>query len=173
MLKVNYILFDAARMGEDMEEAKRKNPDHLSLYSGRSAVTLAPVAPYFFSFQTDTLFGQWYLEKGWGGAWGILLKSSYDKDELYKHFRKFLFVQIEQGEEFYFRFYDPHVLKIFFPTCDKDQILEFFGPVDYFITEGDSPEEGIKFWQQNGILQQRKLSVSEIFGEGVSATSEK
>ena len=49
-------------------------------------------------------------------------------------------VKTEDLQLLYFRFYDPRVLRIFLPTCDRKQIVEFFGPVQAFICEQD--EEG-------------------------------
>src|SRR5215211_2202012 len=109
----HYILLDAARMDEDMDTAQELNPHFDSLYRGGSKETLAEVAPYLFSFEKDTEFSQWYLENGWGDSWGILFSSKASFEECHKHFRKFLLVKNEKGDELYFRFYDPRVLKIF------------------------------------------------------------
>ncbi|MCW3105925.1 MAG: hypothetical protein JWQ09_431 [Segetibacter sp.] len=162
---ISYIILDAARMGDKIEEAKQKNTAHDSLYRGGSEESLSAVAPYIFSFTPNTDFSTWYMEKGWGGAWGVMVRSSCTFPELHKHFRKFLLVKTEEGEELYFRFYDPRVLRIFLPTCDKQQILEFFGPVDYFITEGEAKEEAIVFKQKNGELIEEKIPASKVFGE--------
>src|SRR5689334_9084653 len=116
---INYMLLDAARMGEIIEKAKEINPDFDSLYRGRSEEALALVAPYLFIFRQNTDFGKWYIENGWGNAWGILIRSHMNMQELHKHFRKFLIVGTEDNQELYFRFYDPRVLRIFLPTCNQ------------------------------------------------------
>src|SRR5438067_231696 len=72
----SYILLDAARMGERIEEAKELNPTHDSLYKGRGEEYLRVVAPYLFSFDQESDLGKWYLEQGWGDSWGILISSS-------------------------------------------------------------------------------------------------
>ena len=71
----------------------------------------------------------------------------------------------------YFHFYDPSVLKIFLPSCDKNQILEFFGPIESFICEGDTKEEAIRFWQENGELKQEILPVEKVFGNITTLTT--
>lgn len=162
---VNYILLDAARLEQRIDGAKELNENNQSLYKGRSEEDLSAVAPYLFTYETKTEFAKWFEEKCWGDACGVLVSSKFSFEEVYKHFRKFLLVKTEDGEELYFRFYDPRVLRIFLPTCDKEQITEFFGPIDYFITEGETKEEAIVFKQKNGELIEEKIPASEVFGE--------
>ncbi|HRO42951.1 MAG TPA: DUF4123 domain-containing protein, partial [Flavipsychrobacter sp.] len=79
---LNYILLDAARMGNKMNLAKEKNAQHDSLYRGGSEESLSGVAPYLFVFRKATDFANWFMEEGWGDAWGVFLKSSYPMQEL-------------------------------------------------------------------------------------------
>jgi hypothetical protein len=160
-----YIILDAARCGMDaigrVQELCKGQQDSLYLLNEENDY-LKEVAPYIFT--SDEGLSEWYHEKGWGDAWGVIIVANIGFDECRKHFRKFLKVQIEGGQEqLYFRFYDPRVLKDFLPTCDQKQILEFFGPVKYFIVEGNTRDEAIRFWQENGLLKQLTVSANEIF----------
>jgi hypothetical protein len=146
-------------MGRRMEEAIAKNPVHECLYEGNSRKTLSPVAPYLFTFATDDPFAQWFWDEGWGKSWGVLLRSPSSLEELYRHFRKFLMVKTEEGKGLYFRFYDPRVLRVFLPTCDAQQVSEFFGPVEQFYMEGASPGGAIQFRQVRGILKEEAAPV--------------
>jgi len=146
----------------NIEEAKKLNPEFLCLYKGKSEQDLECVAPYIFTFKQNSPFANWYYENGWADAWGILLHSAYSLEDLHKHFRKFLMVQTEDKEEMYFRFYDPRVLRIFLPTCDKDQLKEFFGHIiNYFVVEGDE-NIAIKFWLENYQLKSNHINKDEI-----------
>lgn len=160
--QINYILLDAARMGETIEIAKEINPDFDSLYRGRSEESLAVVAPYLFLFKQNTEFGNWYIENGWGDAWGILIRSYLPMPELHRHFRKFLIVGTEDEQELYFRFYDPRVLRIFLPTCDQQQLREFFGPIEYFIMEDEDKDWAIRCWLENGHLHSVRIPLDEL-----------
>ena len=93
--------------------------------------------------------------------------SEHNFEDCWKHFRKFLIVKTEDGKELYFRFYDPRVLKIFLPTCEKDQMIEFFGPIERFIVEGDNRKDALELAQRNGILQKRKMSATEVLEQMV------
>ncbi len=157
-----HALLDAARLGHQIEEAKTRNKTHDSLYRGGSQESLSGVAPHIFRFAYPTPFSTYFLKKGWGDSWGILIKSSWPLSELHKHFRKFLLVKTEDGEELYFRFYDPRVLRIFLATCDAAQIREFFGgAIDFFIAEDEDPDYALRFFHQNGILKTERFSVRD------------
>jgi hypothetical protein len=153
-----FILLDAARMEAEIDSARSMNPNFDSLYRGQSEEALASVAPYIFQAEREGEFERWYFDTGWGDAWGILVFAEEDMKTLHKHFRKFLMVQTEDGEELYFRFYDPRVLRIFLPTCDKGQLQEFFGPVNAYICEDEDPAFGLVFTLQDGRLVKDRIS---------------
>lgn len=158
----NYLLLDAARMRSEITVAREKNPGHLSLYKGETAVRLSGVAPYIFPFDASSPFGKWYLENGWGNSWGIPFRASGDITELQKHFRQFLKVQTEFGKELIFRFYDPRVLRIFLPTCDPWQLKEFFGPVQFFLIEDEEPGFLKQQSVVNGVLKIQRTQIDPI-----------
>jgi len=172
MARNKYVLLDAARMEQLIADAKIMNPEHDSLYRGQTEEELAGVAPYIFTLPERSEFLSWIYANSYGRSCGVIFTTGINLEESWYHFRRFLLVKTEDGQELYFRFYDPRVLKIFLPTCDKDQILEFFGPVQHFIVEGDSKEEAIEFSQINGELKQRIIPVEQVFGEVITSKTE-
>lgn len=118
-----------------IQEAKTLNPNHSCLYEGDSANFLGAVAPWLFEFREGSEFAKWVAENAGRKSWGIFFRSDDEPIKLYKHLRKYLIVQNESGGELYFRFYDPKVLGAFLPTCDEQQLVEFFGPIKAFIAE--------------------------------------
>jgi Domain of unknown function (DUF4123) len=157
---MEYILLDSAQMGVYINAAFNLNKKFDSLYRGQIQTSLSLVAPYLFSFDENREFSKWIISN-WGNSWGTIVGSNWDFETCWKHFRKFLIVKKENKEEFYFRFYDPRVLTIFLPTCDRNQVIDFFGPIDYFIVEGTSKNEGIEFTHHNGNLKQEKIFITE------------
>ena len=157
-----YFLLDAARMEDEMVEARRLNPTHISLYRGEPVEALASVAPYLFGSNRGDEFEQWFFEKGWSDNWGVIVCSGEEMKYLHKHFRRFLMIRTEDDEQLYFRFYDPRVLRSFLPTCDRGQLKEFFGPVDYFLCECPDPAYGIICSLNNKELLIEKVSKEEI-----------
>ena len=155
-MNANYCLLDAACMQGEIEKAQLLNGEYDSLYRGKSKQELSQVAPYIFKYQNETPFSEWLFAEGWGCSWGIFFYSELEMEELCRHFRQFLLVQTEQGEELYFRFYDPRVLRIFLPTCDKLQLQQFFGPIDYFVLEAEDAGQAIVFSLKEGLLHTEK-----------------
>jgi len=163
-----FLLFDAARAkNSNLQKATEKNSYAISLYRGRSEEVLASVAPYIFPFPHSNEFSDFIFENGWGNSWGVIVYSSQSIEDIFVHFRKFLMVKTEGGKELYFRFYDPRVLKMFLPTCDKDQITDFFGPIEKFIVEGDTKESAVSFFHKDGLLKQEPVNVAGFFGTTV------
>ncbi|HXB07036.1 MAG TPA: DUF4123 domain-containing protein [Puia sp.] len=162
---LNFMLLDGARLHEALDEAMEINKSGQSLFIGKSQQKLSSVAPHLFSLEESGDTVNWFWLYGWGNAWGMLFSSERSPEECVRHFRRFLIVKTEEGKELYFRFYDPRVLRIFLPTCDKNQVLEFFGPVDYFLVEDEDKEYAIQFSHQNGTLKQHRFKAADIFSE--------
>lgn len=156
----NYILLDAARMNGEIEKAKELNPEHICLYEGDSERFLGAVAPWLFEFKEDSAFAKWIAEEAHANSWGIFIRSQAEPNDLYQHLRKFLLVATEDGRELYFRYYDPRVLREFLPTCDKAQLISFFGPIEAMMAED---ENGLLVeYAMSGDLLQHKPTEKEI-----------
>ena len=158
-----YSILDAARIFGELDTAQKLQTNFLSLYMGQSEELLSSVAPYLFSYQPESEFGKWLLEKGWGNSWGMFVETHVTLEDLRKHFRKFLLVKTEDGKELYFRFYDPRVLRIFLPTCDEQQLKDFFGPIKMFAMENEDPAFAIQFDLVEGKLLSRKMSKEDFW----------
>jgi hypothetical protein len=64
--------------------------------------------------------------------WGIFVMTKADPETLRVHFRRFLVVQLPDGEHWYFRFYDPRLLPVYVGKCNEWELEKFFGPVRGF-----------------------------------------
>lgn len=159
----NYILLDAARMDDAIDKAHELNKTGKTLYSAKNQNTLLNVSPYLFNYESETEFSKWHAVNGWGNSWGVYILCFSDFESLHKHFRKFIIIKTEDGEEMYFRFYDPRVLRVFLPTCDVDQLKEFFGPVKAYLMEDEDSEFGLIFTlNESNILVTQQISKDEF-----------
>ena len=116
-------------------------PEYLCLYAGELAPDMAEVAPYLISLHRGDAFTEWLLSEGKGKSWGIFITANVAIQALYRHFRRFLMVQTEDGEKLYFRYYDPQVLRVYLPTCTDEELDQVFGPVQGFACAGESASE--------------------------------
>jgi hypothetical protein len=81
----------------------------------------------------------WIRGRLWSDPWGVFAVTDADLGTLRRHFRRFLRVLDPSGQQMYFRYYDPRVLRAFLPTCSPGQLREFFGPIKaYGIPDADS-----------------------------------
>jgi hypothetical protein len=160
------LLLDAARLGENIDEAKNRNALYISLFKGRrDEKALHRVDPYIFTMQPNTEFSNWFSSTGWGNSWGILFSTAnFTLDKLFKHFQKFIVVQTEEGEKPFFRFYDPRVFRIFLPTCDTQQLKEFFGPIQQFICEDEDASFALIFSFDGKRLITERVDAKTVFG---------
>ncbi len=161
--KATYVILDAARMDEKIESSFQKNRDHLCMFSGKGEEYLKSVSPYLFSFPAESEFSKFIIEEGIGNSWGVFLHSRNSFSEIFKHLQNLLVVKTADGKEMYFRFYDPRVLRVFLPVAYKEQLKEFFGPIEYFICEDEDPEFMLIFSLVNGSLEIKKEITKRYF----------
>lgn len=131
-----FALLDGARDPRIRDHVKSCGEPFCSLYDGDE---LADFAPHLVRLERSGLLAL-LAKEGWGQSWGIYLSSLSSLDELREHFRRFLVVDAEEGRKYYFRFYDPRVLRLFLPTCVGEETRQFFGPVNRFLLEAETPE---------------------------------
>lgn len=154
-----HFLLDAARLGGNIHEAKELCSEHQCLYIGDSETVLGEVAPWLFDATHSPGFKQWLAEEAPGKSWAIIIQSQATLRDLHHHFRQFLMVTTDEGKELYFRFYDPRVLRVFLPTCNAEQLQEFFGDVvDAYIME-DEEGKMIRFSLDSVVLYKQELGM--------------
>jgi hypothetical protein len=147
-----FCLVDAACSREILDLIRQATEERQCLYDGNSAHELEAYAPYLIELPRGSALLKILLSRGWGKGWASYFTSRANFKELRHHFRRFIFVNLENSGEVYFRFYDPRVLRVFLPTCNAQDVVEFFGPVDSWILEGEPPVQSITISQQNGHL---------------------
>lgn len=119
-----------------------------SLYEGWSKAELTLFAPYLVSLPPWSKLLEKLVTKGWGKSWGIYLTCNLAFPDVRHHFRHFLMVNMPDGDQVYFRFYDPRVLRVYLPTCTPEEINYFFGPIWRFAAEDEKPESLLEFVRQ-------------------------
>ncbi len=162
----DYRLAMASRdlLGEPLRPLFVKAPHHMDR-----------VGPYMARIQCCNRYPD-YL-KLWaerlGDNGGILLLSSAWPKAIYSHLRSIFKVYDETGAMFYFRFYDPRVLRTYLPTCTAKEGRQFFGPIRSILVEGE--EEGIMLHYRNGKaavqMDTESIPVSAVETTGGLATA--
>ncbi|QWV94609.1 DUF4123 domain-containing protein [Geomonas oryzisoli] len=134
---------------------------HFCLLRGALSPDLAQVAPYLVFLRRDCRFTDWLLAQGWGRNWGIYGGSGGSMIELRKHFRHVFHVSDQSGKPYYFRFYDPCVLRHYLPRCTDKELAQFFGPVQWFLVEERTPGTARKFFRTGNALREDRIAVAQ------------
>lgn len=156
-----YAIIDACQAPElvDLAGSKFGQPTRM-LFKGAATCfkEVESFAPFFIPVDLETDFLE-HWSACWGKNAGILIVSSAEPRGIYRHLRKIFVVQDEEGQEYFFRFYDPRVLRVYLPTCASEQTTEFFGPLIYIFLEGENLETLVTY---SHTLGQLNSSIDEI-----------
>ena len=115
-----------------------QSPNYDCLFAGKLVEPLNRAVPYLVELTDDTPLKQIWRTEGWGKAWGILLKSSLELKDLRKHLRKFLLVQLPDGDTVLFRYYDPRVWRTYWPTCTEEEKANWLKGIEEVIAEPEA-----------------------------------
>lgn len=161
-----YAILDAARDEKIYPAIVESSREHRCLYAGHQVLflgklpqVLAKAAPHLVKLEPEAVFTRWIISRGWGDSWGIFLVSSADLRELLRHFRRFLMVKDENGKAFYFRYYDPRVMRVYLPTCNVTELKMLFGPVDRYYVEDEDAGSLREYRLVDSKLAERKIQV--------------
>jgi hypothetical protein len=136
-----FALLDATDQILVPHKAKLLGPTKaVSLFTGTANEWYWAVAPYLFQVDSELL--DWIAEKLWKEPWGIFAMSKANLEDLRLHFKKFLMVNLPDGKQWLFRYYDPRILQAYLPTCEPWELQKFFGPVRAFAT-ADTEEQNL------------------------------
>ncbi|MEZ5429068.1 MAG: DUF4123 domain-containing protein [Pyrinomonadaceae bacterium] len=163
--KHTYAVLDGASVPDLPVKLHEMNPQHLCLYRGELEPDLLYVAPYLVYLLPGTEFTDWVLSGCWGRHWGIFVQTPLTLVAMRKHFRSLLTVYDETGKPLLFRFYDPRVFLSFVPTCNSEELKEFFGPVNYYFAESEDATRLRRFQFEENKLRKTSLSL-QTAGQG-------
>jgi pSer/pThr/pTyr-binding forkhead associated (FHA) protein len=133
-----------------------------SLYEGPEAVRLSFVAPYLIELPRKSPFLEQLAHQGWGNSWGVYLTSEKPFEEVRRHLRHFLTVEVPGGKKLLFRYYDPRVLRVYLPTCTPSESAEFFGLIRKYIMEGEKSTDVLEYRNNSAGVQARSKGLKGV-----------
>ena len=115
------------------------------LFAPDVAPHMYPVAPYLvpvayrprYPYPDSDFLDLW--AEHLGNNAGILLLTDTEPEPLCAHLRDVFLATDEQDHPFFFRYYDPRVLRLYLPTCTGAEAAEFFGPISRILCEAAEP----------------------------------
>jgi hypothetical protein len=148
----NYFVADGAIMNDEIERFSDFGIAPITLYVGMEEEAIADVGPFLIDIYKNIDAQNWIIDNTDTSISGIFLKTNAEYDDILDHLQSLILVEDEEGNEMYFRFYDPRVLIKFLPTCNASQLKQFFGPVSEFYVFEDGSKGAIKYLLLNGKL---------------------
>ena len=142
-----YAVADAAR-NHDLAfyGARRFGWRFQWLFGEETDAQMARVAPYLMHVTFEPTFP--YPESEFLELWaqdlgkspGLLFLSTADESTLWAHLHELFEMKDDEGKEYYFRFYDPRVLRQIIPGLSGRDVQRHLGPLSCLIVEDEIPE---------------------------------
>lgn len=154
-----FVVLDGAMTPDLPAVLTSADAEHFCLYRGRLEPEMAAVAPYLASLHPDSPFTEWVLSNCWGRRRGMFGASHAGMSELRMHFRRFAMVSDQAGKLYYFRFYDPSVLRNYLPKANAKEVTDIFGPVQWFFMEDVDPRMARRFFLVDNALCEDRIPV--------------
>lgn len=133
-----YIVLDANKV--KYFEPERLPNNARNLFQGEFGEKTQKIGPYLIEIfpklqRNDNVAGfftrkhEIFTKYNWDDEQGIFIHSYYDFETVYQHLRHFAMQQDENGKWFFFRFYDPRVLRDYLETIAivPAKLSKFFG----------------------------------------------
>ena len=125
--------------------------DRWSLFPTDTAAHMADVAPYLVPVPFEAKYpysGSGFLDlwaETLGTCAGVLLTATAAARAVWEHLQGVFLAADEQGNEFFFRYYDPRILRGFLSSVTAADAKLFFGPVRQFIVEAEDAAEMLTY----------------------------
>ncbi|MGI4755353.1 MAG: DUF4123 domain-containing protein [Janthinobacterium lividum] len=147
-----YAVLDCARNSLIHGLIARSYREKSCLFAGVLDPELERAAPFLLEMQPSDSVTDEILMRGWGDAWGILIRSEGSFQSTRRHLRTLLRVRTEDGRFLLFRYYDPRVLAAYLPTCTPEEVdLVFAGVITEILCCDNN--EVMRYAQGEGFLQ--------------------
>lgn len=162
-----YAVIDGASAPGLLEKLDQSRLRSACVMEGELDPGMAHMAPYLVALEPEDDFTGWLLGECWGKHAGIFAIADASLWELRSHLMRLLVAYDEAGNRLFFRYYDPRVLRVYFPTCNPGELAEFFGPVRAFVAEDEKPGAALDYRNSGGkLVEIRKELAPSAQGEG-------
>lgn len=109
------------------------------LFSIEAEAALSEFAPYLVPLKDRPELVRLLLDNCHGKGAVVWLDSDASATTLARHFRRFLMAAQPGGGWMFFRFYDPRVLRVWWPACTEAERAAFCGPARALWMEDENP----------------------------------
>lgn len=130
-----YILLDASQSADITICLEGFNANARCLFDGQAQDDLGDVAPWLVELTRYSDVWDWFCKDGFGKNWGIFIHSRLTLAKLKVQMKKFIKIEDEDGELYFFKFYRPQHLNTYLPVFDAKQLESFMRGVTAIYAE--------------------------------------
>lgn len=132
------------------------------LFDGAAFEELSDVGPWLIELRRYGDAWDWYVEEGYGQNWGIMFHTRLPMVKLKTQLKKFIKVQDDGNNAYYFKFYRPQHLNTYLPQFDADQMARFMKGLDAVFGEThDTPQVLQRHAMSDNRLVSRRFDLLE------------
>ncbi len=166
------LLLDTALCGTyTLYRAKNQFKYQDCLFRDTRDEGLEDYAPWLFEVKEENFAGPFSDDPLVNLKSFILLKSNKPCSSLMKHLQKFLYRVID-GKEYFFRFYDPRVLKKFCQNAEGEVMLEFFKPLQFLVAGCFENDTAFRYSPVHNRIREDLIDTALFFGRDKKVSPE-
>lgn len=158
-----YLLLDASICPDIPICAEAFSEPARCLFDGAAFEDLSDVGPWLIELRRYGDAWDWFVDDGYGNNWGIILHSRLPLMRLKTQMKKFIKIEDEEGETYFFKYYRPQHLNSYVPAFDATQTASFMRGVDAIFAETyKRPTQLIRHsCTSDGIMTQNTIDLVE------------
>ncbi|WP_182912938.1 DUF4123 domain-containing protein [Paracoccus onubensis] len=130
-----YALLDAAQSPDIPICLEGFSNPARCLFDGDAYDNLAEVAPWLVELTRYSDVWDWFVEEGYGKDWGILIHSRLPLPRLKTQLKRFLRVEDEDSDVYFFKYYRPEIFNKYVPRFDSIQRSTFWREIEAIYSE--------------------------------------
>ena len=158
-----YAIFDGARRSPDVYEAIQASRLPAEPLIGKQIATaLLRVSPWLVELPRQSAHPRGLLERFYGQSACVFFcaPAELPMSRLALQLKRIVRVQVEGGDRYLFRYFDPRVLRAFLPTCSGSQWEQIRGAIEVFFAESEDPAVLIRFADDNGLPRGEEIPLT-------------
>lgn len=162
---VTYALMDGALDSTIVPTIEHSGCPAACLYGEAWQAPLRDVAPFVVELAPQAKFSSELLGWDWYANWGVFVQAPARLDAVATAMQALSVAEMPDGQEVFFRFYDPRVLRPFLaaaPSCDLSavfaQVQRIVAPM---VDDGLKGEGAVVYTWQHGALAAQKIRFTD------------
>ena len=159
-MKEKYYIIDAARYPLVLTPDEELPKDVIPLLLKTKDKTSYALGPFLLSEESAKEVDNWFYTED---LYDIVCFTCEDLtiNSFAIWCRDMFNVVTDDGHEYFFRYYDSRVLKVFLPTCNEEQVETFFRACSSISTYSEDFTKAIRYSAPQNVLKVEELDIDE------------